>query len=288
MLGLGKSIGGGRLSSTSPAGFLRTIRVGLRAAGRIAIMEIPPFVVAGFLTALLAASCSLDAFEEMDVRVEIPALPPSWDGLGDIDLLLTWHEGGGPARHAPVEAGETISIALPRGVRSAVFAEARHRGRPLRPAGAIWPDGLLSESSPAEAPRLELRWFDGWTASVFEILDEVGAASGTDYDRLGAEARTRLSDPWQVDIHRVAADLFDGDFRSDSLGTADPIPVTLPAGGPWFSESPLAEAPVAADGCWLTALPPGSHRFVSRDFELSVAVPGEGEAAIFVRKPYDR
>ncbi len=238
---------------------------------------------AAILATALSASCSLSGFDVGQVEVGIPSFPPGWAGLEGMELVLVWRDGEGRRQRLPVEPGKGVSIGLPQGRRRAILVEAWYRGRPLRPAGALWPDDLCRPADKFASPVLKARWFEGWTASVLVALDDFGAERGVDFVRLDAEARARLPDPWLIDPKEVALAIRERNFRSDSLSTGKARTFILPQGGPWIPESPFAEAPTRQDGSWLARLSPGFHRWYSRDLELFAAIPAEGDPVILVR-----
>jgi len=238
---------------------------------------------ATFLVAALSASCSLFALDVSHVDIGIAAIPPYWKGLEGIELVLVWRDVAGSQRRLPVSPGESRAIELQRGQRSAVIVEASYKGRPLRPAGAIWPDDLSLTAGISGSQRLETRWFEGWTACVLRALDDLGEEGGVDFVRLDAEARARLADPWLVDPRRVALAILERSFRVDSLSVGASRRMILPPVGPWYGESPFAEAPILLDGEWEVDVAPGFHRWYSGDLELFVAVPADGEPVMLLR-----
>lgn len=240
-------------------------------------------LAAGLLVAALSASCSLAGFELTPVDVGIPTVPPPWIGLDGIELVLVWRDSTGTLRRKSASPGAILTIELPKGLRRALIVEAWFRNRPLRPAGALWPDDLAFTPDSTGAPMLEIRWFEGWTASVLLALAESGADRGIDFLRLDSEARARLLDPWLIDPNRVALAIRERTFRSDTLSTGAARSLTLPPGGPWFAESPFAEAPTPRDGAWETRVVSGLHRWYSKGLELFVAMPEEGEPVMLVR-----
>ncbi|HUX41277.1 MAG TPA: hypothetical protein VMV83_08955 [Rectinemataceae bacterium] len=235
------------------------------------------------LAAALSASCSLAGLDLSSVDVVIPSIPPAWAGLAGIELVLVWRDSAGDKRREFASPGESRAIKLPQGLRRAIIVEAWYRGRPLRPAGALWPDDLTFSSGSRPAPFLKIRWFEGWTASVLLALDNAGEGHGIDLARLDLEARARLSDPWLVDPARVALAIRERTFRSDFLISGAMRELALPPGGPWIAESPFASEPILREGEWVALMATGSHRWYSRDLELFVAVPEAGDAVMLVR-----
>ncbi len=238
---------------------------------------------ASLLAAAFSASCSLAGIDLASVDVGIPSIPPAWAGLEKIELALVWRDAEGERRREPVFPGELRSMELPMGQRRAILVEAWYRGRPLRPAGALWPDDLTLPAAKGDSPLLKIRWFEGWTVSILLALDGTGEERGIDFARLDAEARARLGDPWLVEPARVARALCERTFRSDILISGAARELALPPGGPWTGDSPFTPAPVAREGGWAAPMSPGSHRWYSRDLELFVAVPESGDAVMLVR-----
>ena len=247
-------------------------------------MESPKFPALALVCAFLSLSCSFDPAGNLAVDLVIPGPPTTWAGLGELDYVLSWRDGEGRLRKMPVAPASVATIELPRGERRAIFVEVAHRGRPLRPAGALWPDELAAGASVASKPRLEASWFGGWTASVLAELEELGGQRGRDFARLEAEARSRLPDPWLIEPRKIALSLLGRSFRSDSLAAGAALPVSLPSGGPWYAESPLAASPEFLGDSYEARLAPGYHRFHSKGLELLVAVPEEGDTILLLRE----
>ena len=244
----------------------------------------PSFTLGSALVAtLLTFSCSMTGLELSQVELEVPPIPPSWAGLGGIELFVVWRDVEGLRHRIPARPNSIVSIELPKGIRRPIFVEAWYRGRPLKPAGALWPDDLLRSPGLASLPKLKARWFEGWMATIVSGLDDSGVDRGIDFPRLDAEARARLPDPWLVDPQAVILAIRNGEFRSDSLKATPALPLVLPTGGPWFAESPFPDPPRPSAEGWVTMVAPGFHRWYSKDLELFAALPDEGESVMLLR-----
>lgn len=217
------------------------------------------------------------------VQVEIPALPPAWSPLGDIDLALSWRDEQGRLREEAVRPGDRRLLLLPRGGIRALLVEARYRGRSLRPAGVLYPVGLGEAAGPGLLPHLAPTWAGGWTARVARLLEEGPGGEGVDFRRLEAESLERLSDPWDLEPSEAARRLAAGEWRSSCLALPPPLAAQLPGPGPWVSDSPFAEPPRPAGQAFEAAIRPGLRHFFSPDLELFIACAGDGVAVILVR-----
>lgn len=211
--------------------------------------------------------------------VELPPAPEAWSGLPGLAFRLSWRDEEGRLRSAAILPGSAREVTLRRGLPQALLAEPESLGRPLRAAGALYPAGLGGE-----AGRLRLDWREGWTASVFRILEEGGdEPAAYDFGRLSRELTAAGGDPWATLAPEVAAGLLaSGRFRADRLDPPPRFPVALPGPGPWLPESPLAPAPAANPGGegYAALLEAGFHRFYGPAATLSVQVDGEGGALV--------
>ena len=231
------------------------------------------------------AACEAGLAGSELVEVVIPQLPASFIGLGDVELLLRWWDEAGRTLERPVSPGECLSISLPRHAGGTLLVEAWHRGRRLRPAGALYPEGFEPAILPLPRgkPRLVVRWEDGWCASVWRLIEEAGGAPSYDFARLGKESAARLPDPWTVEPRIVAKALLEGSFRSDQLRVRGARVVSLPGPGPWFPDSPLAQVPQASESGYSTILGTGLWHFYSRGLELFVACGTDSEPVMLIR-----
>ena len=229
--------------------------------------------------AFLLSSCAPLLLEEVGVEVAVPEIPPAWDDLGTLEFRLS-RSGGGAPLFREVQPGSRCRIELSRGERCAVFIEVSYRGRPLRPAGALWPDDLLLDGE--ARPLLRPDWRGGWTCAVFSRLLENGAGATVDFPRLARESRERSPDPWLVDPLTVADSLASRNFRSDMLSPGRTYYVALPPGGAWHAESPFVA--IGDSFGESSSLPAGTHRFLSRGLELFVAIAEGGETVFLLRE----
>ena len=212
--------------------------------------------------------------------LELPAAPEAWTGLPELSFRLSWRDGEGRFRSAWLDAGSRLEVRVRRGLPQALLAEPYSLGRPLRPAGALYPVGLGKEG------RLPLDWRGGWAASVFRTLEEGGEdPAAYDFGRLSRELEARGGDPWATLAPLAAAGLLaSGRFRADRLDPPPRFPVSLPGPGPWWPESPLAAgpAPDSEGGGWAVGLEPGFHRYYGPGRLLSAQVEATGEAMVLV------
>jgi hypothetical protein len=254
-----------------------------------------PFIAAAAAAAVaataMAASCvPISGFlsGSQSILLVLPALPPGWDWLPDKGLDLAWREPGGRLRCLRAEPGSSVRIAVDRGLPQAILARPSSAGRGLRPAGALYPQGL-SELPSAKAglsgdavsmDRLVLSWEEGYAASVALILADSGLDPWAyDLASLAREARARCGDPWLVPALETARLLASLSFRIDLFKEPRRFAVALPEPGPWACESPFAPAP-AVEEPPIAQLPEGLWRFLGQDRELLVRVDAEGGAAI--------
>lgn len=246
-------------------------------------------VLAGALSVVLA-SCSLPInglSQRHELILILPEVPASWAALPGPDFELRWRGPAGEQRSALATPGSRLAVEVERGRPQALLASPRSAGRPLRPAGGLYPEALRQSSSALalsgreEAPdELSLDWEGGYAASVAAAL----LGSGLDpwaYDlrALASEAARRSLDPWLLPPLEVARLLVEGEFRITRFATPKRYAISLPRPGPWSPESPFE----AASDARVAQLPQGLWRFLGPESELWVEVDGEGSAAWVLR-----
>lgn len=238
------------------------------------------------LALLVSCSADLPFPETVVVDVVIPEPPAAWPREA-LRLELANEDGAGRVTRLRVEAGTTVRLPLGTGGRRAVLVEASLWNRPLRPAGAIWPDDLEVGDDPSY-PRLEASWREGWVASVLVRLRALGADQGFDLERLRKEADARLRDPWVIEPEEVALAIASRRFSTNLLERGEARNFFLPEGGPWIPESPCEEAPARTSEGWLATAPPGLHLWYSSAEDLLVELPEEGPPLVVRRPARDR
>ncbi len=184
-------------------------------------------------------------------EVRLPPLPTAWEAvLGRPRWRLEWLDREGRLRRAeltearglleldPLRAGAVL--AWPYWPDAAVLPGE------VRPAGAVYPFDL-------EDGELCLSWPGGVAAYFFRELSRSGGDGQTlperfDWSRFRAlladdslSAAVR-ADPWLVDWPGVARRTRASGFDRRRLvaGGAQTLTLTVPAPGPWMSESPFA------------------------------------------------
>jgi hypothetical protein len=241
---------------------------------------------AAALPALFLASCSPDgwglprAMEAHEIRAFFPSVPASWTFLPGLKMSLSWRDPEGRLRSAEAEPGSSLCIEVERGFPQALIASPSSSGKPLFPAGALYPEALVARKGGEERDQLRLDWRGGYAASVAAALEKGGVdPSGYDLYALVDEAVSRAEDPWLVSPLATARRLAESDFRIDSYRKPKRFSLGLPGMGPWAPESPFAPGPEASS----VRLPEGLWRFVGIDEELFVSVDKKGKAICALR-----
>jgi hypothetical protein len=216
-----------------------------------------------------------------ELLLALPPAPAAWSWLPDLIMEVTWKSAGGGLRTAFAKPGSTLRAEVERGLPQAILALPSSRGRELRPAGALYPEGLAEGRAGDDAGNsLVLDWTGGYAASVALALARAGIDPWCyDLSRLAREALVRCSDPWLIPATEAARRLSALEFRLDAYGEPARGALTLPGAGPWAPESPFENAPASST----VLLSEGLWRFLDSDGELFLAVDAEGRAG-FVRR----
>lgn len=276
----GRIVGFPALSSCNTPPEARTIRMNA--------VRIP--ALAPLFSAALLASCSLPGGESTysspfgalgvhELLVVLPPAPAAWAFLPDLRMSLSWRNPGGRPGYALAAPGSRLKLEVERGFPQAVIARPTSSGRPLDPAGALYPEGLAGQGTEEGRDRLCLDWRGGYAASIALALEAGGIDTwGYDLYRLVDGALARTSDPWVLPALEAARRLADLDFRIDAYKEPRRLPVGLPEPGPWAPESPFA-----AEASSSASLPEGLWRYLGASSELFVSVDSEGRAAVVER-----
>jgi hypothetical protein len=249
--------------------------------------------VAGVLLALALSSCSPGGWglprslRSHELRILLPAAPPSWDALDGLVMSISWRDPEGRLRAAEAGPGASLRIEVERGFPQAILALPRASGEALLPAGALYPEALAAPSGADD--ELSLDWKGGYAARIAQAMEGWGADySAYELYTLVDEAAERAQDPWLVPPAEAARRLAEGCFRIDRYGKPKRFAVELLGPGPWTPESPFAAAPQgspdAPEGATVS-LPEGLWRFVGEGKELFVSVDSAGAATEAERGP---
>jgi hypothetical protein len=232
------------------------------------------------LSALMAAcSPSATSIGAHELVILLPQAPAAWASLPELRISLSWKGPEGRSRSLLAPFGSRQRIEVERGAPQALIARPYSSGRPLRPAGALYPLALAAAESEKGVDELSLDWRGGYAASIALAL-EGGGIDPACYDlyRLVDGAIARSGDPWLVSPVEAARRLAALDFRIDLYGEAPRASVVLPGPGPWAPESPFAEEAAST-----ASLPEGLWRYLGASSELLVSVDPDGRAAVLVR-----
>jgi len=235
--------------------------------------------------------------EARELVLVLPEVPRSWADLPGISYEVEWIGPSGLRESAEAAPGACLAIRVPWGRSQAIRARPSSLGRPLSPAGALYPQDLAWEAPAppwigaiAAREELVLDWLGGYVAEVAACLERAGLEpSRYDLGRLKVEAGSRAADPWSALAPReVARRLAEGSFRADGLRERTRFAVALPGPGPWAPESALSDPPLprGEDGGWEweALLAEGTHRLIGPDGELLLSVDSSGEN-VAVRLP---
>ncbi len=235
-----------------------------------------PSLGAAVLAAVLASCSSPPAAVAVhELILVLPPAPAAWAFLPELLMRVEWRGPDGSPRALEAAPGGRIEIEVERGAPQALVARPSSAGRPLRPAGALYPIALAGSESGKGADELSLDWRGGYAASIALAL-EGGGIDPACYDlyRLVDGAIARSGDPWLVGPVEAARRLADLDFRIDLYNEPPHTSVVLPGPGPWAPESPFAEEAAST-----ASLPVGLFRYLGASSELFVSVDSEGRAA---------
>ena len=211
------------------------------------------------------------------LRLSLPAAPSSWAFLPELELEVSWRDEKGTCVMSRAPFGTALTITVERGVPQAILALPLSRGRALRPAGILYPEGLERGEREGDIDLCHLDWIGGYSANLWRLLESRGVdPCSFDLTRLVDEASARCSDPWIIEPYEVARRLVSSSFRLSLYKNGDSFPVILPDSA-WAPESPF---PPATDS--IVSLPAGLWRFLGSQNELFVSVDEQGEIA-FVR-----
>ena len=240
------------------------------------------------LLAFVPCACAppFGVFGRHEIVLALPAAPAAWSCLSDLRMEVHWKSPDGKLRSASAPPGARLHVEVGRGIPQGILAYPFSGARPLKPAGALYPEALTIGSGGMDdgADLLVLDWQGGYAASIAAELLRGGLDPWAyDLSRLAAEASGRCSDPWLIPCLEAARRLTSLEFRIDAYQKPSRAAMDLPGPGPWAPESPYESAPEASGGASVAMLSEGLWRFVAPAEELFVSVGGDGTHR-FVRR----
>jgi hypothetical protein len=233
-------------------------------------------LIIGLVSVSLLLSCDQGlGLSRHALLLSLPAVPAAWTSLPDLGLEVEWRDERGRSARASAAMGARLAIFVERGRPQAILAIPSSRGRPLRPAGALYPEALSECIGEGAIDLLRLDWPGGYAASIWRILEGGGVDPASfDLSRLVDEALARCSDPWLVDPIETARHLATSSFRVSIYKEPPRFSVQL-LGSPWAPESPFPQ-----EAGSISSLPAGLWRFLSPEKELFVSVDEQGEPVL--------
>jgi hypothetical protein len=229
------------------------------------------------LLAIIPAACLAfpPSLEVHELLIVLPPAPAAWASLPELRMTISWRDPKGRPSSSQALPGSSRRIEVERGFHQAILARPSSSGRPLGPAGALYPEAIALREPGREADELLLDWRGGYAASIALALEGEGFdPCRYDLYRLVDGALARSGDPWLLSPLEAARRLAALDFRIDLYDEGPRWGVLLPGSGPWAPESPFA-----AEAGGSASLPEGIWRFLALDEELLVSVDSAGRAA---------
>ncbi|GHV83419.1 hypothetical protein AGMMS50212_07590 [Spirochaetia bacterium] len=184
----------------------------------------------------------------------MPALPESWETvLGEAQWRLEWVNQDGTTVRTEINGQSYQNAGLMQGWQSAIIAYPFWSEKNI-PAGLMKPAGALFPFD-ADNGKIRLSWQGGIDANFYRELAARANEKRLPYnfdwkrfrelfygDTLKDDVR---ADPWLADWALIAEKTASGGFDKRRIAASKRVncKITVPADGPWISDSPFMSHP---------------------------------------------